>query len=79
MLRRFKQHSVYESIDHNAYCSPCDRIGRLNTITAASLGMTTATVIAKNRIASGKVTDRKMVGFSLAVTAPDAFDATNRN
>ena len=78
MIRQFKTYSPYQTIDHNAYCSPSERIGRLYTMSAASLGMGTATYIAKNGMNSGGNKDSKVVGFSLAVTAPDAFEATNR-
>jgi hypothetical protein len=50
-------------------------------MSAAGLGMKNATIIAKKMETSSSSAERnntKIVGFSLAVTAPDAFEATNR-
>lgn len=63
-------------IDKDSYCAPCDRIGRWYTTSAAGLIMSNATAVAK-RLLEQKAAP-KVVGFCLAATAPDAFNAGQR-
>lgn len=69
--------SSYQEIDREEYCAPCDRVGRFYTKSAAGLTLKQAAVVAKQMTAS-QIAPKKVIGFALAATAPDAFRATQR-
>eukprot|EP01036_Dinobryon_divergens_P040331 gene40331-53307_t len=69
--------SIYEDIDRFGYSTPFDRIARLYTLPAVGLAMKDASKVAKYTISAPRATS-KVVGYSLAATAPDAFEATSR-
>jgi hypothetical protein len=69
--------SSYQEIDREEYCSPCDRVGRFYTKSAAGLTLKEAAKVAK-QMNSGQKPPKKIIGFALAATAPDAFKATLR-
>ena len=77
MVSSYNVVSAYQNIDRQSYCTPFDRIGRLYTPAAVGLSMKHASKVAKHFIATPKTTP-KVVGYSLAATAPDAFEASMR-
>jgi len=83
MCGPLKAQTAFSSIDRDAYCTPCDRIGRYYTMHAAGLTAKDATRVAKHLInsasmSSGPAPKSALVGFSLASTAPDALEAPAR-
>ena len=69
--------SAYQEMDRQSYSTPFDRIGRLYTLSAVGLSMKHASKVAKHYISAPRVVN-KVVGYSLAATAPDAFEASMR-
>lgn len=69
--------STYQRIDRDEYCAPCDRVARFYTISAAGLTLKQAGKVAKLMNGNQKAS-KKIIGFALAATAPDAFRATQR-
>ena len=69
--------SSYQEIDREEYCAPCVRVGRFYTISAAGLTLKQAAKVAKQMSNNQKV-PKKIIGFALSATAPDAFRATQR-
>lgn len=67
--------TVYQSVDKNSYCAPCDRIGRMYNPSSAGLTMQKAAKVAQNRQNFVKNTT-KDVTVNLSATAPAAFEAT---
>ncbi len=78
--------TAYSVIDRDSYCTPCDRIARSYAHGAGGLTMSHATKIARaliNKSEKAKDDEKepkhpKIVGFQLAATAPDAFNAPAR-
>ena len=71
--------TAYSVIDRDSYCTPSDRVARSYAYGGGGLTMSSAEYIAKNLMISGeKPGTGKVVGFQLAATAPDAFDAPFR-
>lgn len=69
--------STYKEIDRDDYCAPCDRVARFYTQSAAGLTLKLAAKVAKHMNTTQKQ-PKKIIGFSLSATAPDAFKATQR-
>ena len=69
--------SSYQEINREEYCAPCDRVGRFYTKSAAGLTLKQAAKVAKQMTAY-QIAPKKVIGFALAATAPDAFRATQR-
>ena len=79
MQGNFKAKSVHQDVDREAFYSPCDRIGRFNTPSAAGLTMKQATKVAKAMMTQGLTSSgANIMNYSLAATAPDAFEASHR-
>ena len=70
--------SLYGHIDHNAYCTPFDRIGRNYTSSAVALTMKEASKIAKLAVQKSSPTKNQLLGVNLSATAPEAFEAAAR-
>ena len=72
--------TAFSVIDRDAYCTPCDRIGRSYAYGAGGLTMANAINIAKQMISSGEInkTVDKKAAKHLSATAPDAFAAQTR-
>jgi len=75
--------TAYSVVDRDSYCTPCDRIGRSYAYGAGGLTMSHATKVARLLINKGEKGDTagakaKVVGFQVAATAPDAFNAPFR-
>jgi hypothetical protein len=76
-LAKYNIPSAHQSIDRNSYSHPCDRIGRMYTQSAAGLTMEKAEKVSLY-MRNVQHQKNKVMGFSLAATAPDAFDATHK-
>jgi len=70
-------YSVFSEVDPDHHYLPSERIARHCTSAAAGLTMKHAAKIAADGINSKKPTP-KVVGYTLAATAPDAFEASQR-
>ena len=68
---------VYTNVDRSEYCAPIDRVARFYTPTAVGLTMKITSRVAKH-LTSVQKTSKKIIGFSIAATAPDALKATQR-
>ena len=75
-LQTIRPTSEFNVVDKDSYCAPCDRIGRWYTASAAGFTMNNATAVAKRLLEQKNAP--KVVGFCLAATAPDAFNAVQR-
>lgn len=64
--------SEFTKVDVNTYYSPCDRLGRNYTLSAAGLTMKHAGFVTKLLNSDPNHAGKKVVGFSLASTAPNA-------
>jgi hypothetical protein len=76
MQRKHNTHFAHQDIDRTAYYTPCDRIGRFYTPSAAGLTMKRATKIAKALALAPSQNLVNILDYSLAATAPDAFEAS---
>jgi hypothetical protein len=76
MQRKHNTHFAHQDIDRTAYYTPCDRIGRFYTPSAAGLTMKRATKIAKALALAPSQNLLNVLDYSLVATAPDAFEAS---
>jgi len=73
-LVKYNIPSVHQNVDRNSYSHPCDRLARMYTLSAAGLTMENAAKVSQFMLTASH--HNKVMGFSLAATAPNAFDAS---
>ena len=77
LIKTYGIPSVHQKFNREEYCAPIDRVGRFYTPSAAGLSMKKAEKVAKQMTRATTV-PKKVIGFALAATAPDALRAGAR-